>query len=210
RRPGVDGDRNDPNAYYKLGVKMLDHSPTEAADAFYWAMKLDPGWADACYGRWVALQLANGVQFLVQSREGEWAAMSMTLPDIDSLMTRATRLNPFLYMKFDDILEERAFERATGGMFVPAAFSTAYTAGNFPRALHELAVAIPGYKYKFPVYTMRGHIFYMLGSYDSASKQLTLAREELEHLNTGKLLPVYISKATYDRSLGMVAEKQGN
>ena len=212
RRPGVDGDRNDPKAYYKLGVKMLDHSPTEAADAFYWAMRLDPGWADAYYGRWAALHLVRGTKFLITGRTGEMASLTMSMGDIDSLMTRAVRLDPFLYRKFDQLILERALESMVGtqsAQFVGGVRSDPYTAGNFPKALHDLAVDLPGYKEKWPIYSERGRIFYMIGGYDSAGAQLALARDELEHLNTDKLLPVYLSKATYDRMLGMVAQKQG-
>jgi tetratricopeptide (TPR) repeat protein len=212
RRPGVDGDRNDPKAYYNLGVKMLDHSPTEAADAFYWAIKLDPGWADAYYGRWAALHLVRGTKFLVTSRTGAWVSMSLSMGDIDSLMMRATRLDPFLYRKFDQLILERAMEAAVGtqsAQFTGSVRGDPYTAGNFPKALHDLAIDLPGLQEKFPIYSMRGRLFYMIGAYDSAGAQLTLARDELERLNTEKLLPVYLSKATYDRMLGMVAQKQG-
>src|SRR5690348_18430900 len=52
-------DTNDAYAYYNLGLAKLDRDPDKAADAFYWAARLNPGWAEAYYARRVALLLKD-------------------------------------------------------------------------------------------------------------------------------------------------------
>ena len=48
RRPKftVVRDTNSAGAYYYHGLSVLDRDPQQAADAFYWASRLDPEWAD--------------------------------------------------------------------------------------------------------------------------------------------------------------------
>ena len=48
-------DSNSAAAYYYHGLQVLGKKPYEAADAFYWAARLDPQWADPIYARRVAL-----------------------------------------------------------------------------------------------------------------------------------------------------------
>jgi hypothetical protein len=52
RRPRLasSADTNDAGAYLALGHRTLDQSPSAAADAYYWAARIDPGSADALYG----------------------------------------------------------------------------------------------------------------------------------------------------------------
>ncbi|HZG43470.1 MAG TPA: hypothetical protein VEY93_10940, partial [Longimicrobium sp.] len=61
RRPALPAaaDTNDARAYYDLGVRSMERRPDLAADAFYWAIELRPGWADALYGRHTALLLRD-------------------------------------------------------------------------------------------------------------------------------------------------------
>ena len=230
RRPGVDGDRNDPKAYYALGVKMLDHSPTEAADAFYWAIRLDPGWADAYYGRWTAIQLTNPGRYMLYKYANRDTYRAPDVLAMDSLMARALWLNPFLYQKFQQLLIERGSERwakdqgaAIDEAGAASSFQTmfnhgshyvraigAYVSGDFPRALKEWTLLLPAVRFKMPVHAARGRLFFMLGSYDSAAVQLTLARDELEQFEKDSLLPFYISKAAFEQELGVVAVQKGD
>jgi len=229
RRPGVDGDRNDPKEYYKLGVKLIDHSPTEAADAFYWAMRLDPGWADAYYGRRTAIELSDPNRYLLYKYADRNTRREPDVLAMDSLMLRALWLNPFLYEKFEELRVERIIERyarnegvaideAGTASNIQARFNNgshyeraigAYVAGNFPLALKEWTLLLPAVKVKFAIHAERGQLFYMLGSNDSATAQLTLARDELEEIEKDSLLPVYLSKAGFERQLGLIAEQQG-
>src|SRR5688500_19144708 len=61
RRPtlAATADTNDWSAYYDAGSRWVEADPKKAADAFYWASKLDPTRPEPFYGRRVALLLQD-------------------------------------------------------------------------------------------------------------------------------------------------------
>ncbi|HYD51896.1 MAG TPA: hypothetical protein VEA99_04690, partial [Gemmatimonadaceae bacterium] len=42
-------DTNDAASYYAAGITLIERDPKTAADAFYWATRLEPTHADAFY-----------------------------------------------------------------------------------------------------------------------------------------------------------------
>src|SRR5438094_2753120 len=81
--------------------RKIERDPQKAADAFYWATRLDPAWAPPLYARRIALLMAdprllvgymNGIRRYVESKEAR---------SIDSLELRALMLNPFLARDLD-------------------------------------------------------------------------------------------------------------
>jgi hypothetical protein len=50
-RLAAGADTNDARAYYDHGLAKIERDPAEAADAFYWATRINPGVADAYYGQ---------------------------------------------------------------------------------------------------------------------------------------------------------------
>ena len=227
KRPGINGDKNDARAYYQWGVSQMETYPEDAADAFYWAMRLEPGWADAYYARWVALYLADP-DLLVLHWEGDSKTMkSAEVQRNDSLMLRALQLDPFLYEKFQrnmwrHVIEQRVKRRypnldqaeledavrdytSTGDAETKAV--VAYATGNLPYALQEWAADLPSEKDKSWVHVERGRIFYLLGAYDSAAAEYNTAMKDLRALDKKYLVAVYDSKALHEQSLGMIYEK---
>jgi hypothetical protein len=51
-------DTNDSRLYYKAGLYAHGINPSLASAAFYWASRLDPGWADPYFARWYTLRSA--------------------------------------------------------------------------------------------------------------------------------------------------------
>jgi hypothetical protein len=53
RRPKLPAgaDTNSARTYYDFALGQLRSSPDKAADALYWATRLEPMWADAFYAR---------------------------------------------------------------------------------------------------------------------------------------------------------------
>src|SRR6266566_1894764 len=49
KRPNLEAgaDTNFAPAYYEFGMREIERDPQKAADAFYWATRLDPAWAQA-------------------------------------------------------------------------------------------------------------------------------------------------------------------
>jgi Tfp pilus assembly protein PilF len=226
---GADADTNDAGAYYRFGVSQIDGSPQDAADAFYWAIRLDPTVAEGYYARWAALHLSDKYRLVAYYQRDKKTMRSVEVRQLDSLRLRAMSMNPYLYRKFEKIMfqhylesyiqqqypgvdqAELSFElRKMLGQGGPETKAiNAYTSGNFPYALEEYAAAMNGYRDQSYLHAERGRIFYMLGAYDSAATELTLAVKQMRAYDKDEVVFIYESKALYEESLGMIAEKQG-
>src|SRR5918997_1283353 len=97
-------DTNDYLAYYRLGEQMLDRDARLAADAFYWATRLNPNSAEAFYGLRSARHLADPWRFKRYMEDDRKTIESAEVRQIDSLLARAFMLNPFLFRKFDQVM----------------------------------------------------------------------------------------------------------
>ena len=141
-------DTNDAAAYWRYGASKLTDDPWEAGDAFYWAIQINPTWADGYYGRWVARYLEDPVKWdNLEDDAGE-------MMQVDSLMLRARTLNPFLFEKLRRVMIEQEIakyypagvDRGQVEIELASAWNSdpyhraisAYTRGNF-------AVALAGY-----------------------------------------------------------------
>jgi Tfp pilus assembly protein PilF len=230
-RPTVP-DPNDPNDYYALGVQQIEHAPGDAASAFYWAIRLSPGWADAHYGRWAALHMEDSVRLFLYYQGSRETITSNDVQHIDSLMLRAMELNPFLYRRFERLMRIAAFgaelstKRPTGPhqvqtertMEAENASHTyfagdlkaigAYSLQKFQLAIQEWAAVLPNSRIKSYPHAERGRVFYLLDTYDSASAEFVAALAAKETEGKKDLVPLYESKPIYEQSLGASAERQ--
>ena len=94
-------DTNSASVYYLWAMQHVGAEPVKAAAAFYWAERLKPGWADALYGRRMAL-LMSDPQRMVDYEDGK--AYVLRNPEtlaVDSLALRAAQRSPFLYTAFE-------------------------------------------------------------------------------------------------------------
>jgi len=95
-------DTNRAAEYYAYGESVIPTDPRKAADAFYWASRLDPTWAQPLYARRVALLMASDPAFLVGYMDGKRGyTRSKEARRIDSLELRALMLNPYLNRELD-------------------------------------------------------------------------------------------------------------
>lgn len=225
-------DTNDAYAYYNLGLAKLDRDPEKAADAFYWAARLNPGWAEAYYARRVALLLKDPRR-LVRYWDGDKGTVrSKQIRHIDSLEVQALALNPFLYHGLDQrlfrtIIHQIADEATRGsGMdsneleyemnrYIrsgPPSLRAwiAYGQGRFDDALDLYAKAIKQAKYKASLRTDRARIFFQLNRPDSALAELTQALDEMRKADKKDLVYVYESKALTEYSIAMVEQRLGD
>ncbi|HEV7588970.1 MAG TPA: tetratricopeptide repeat protein [Longimicrobium sp.] len=109
----ADADTNSAAAYYTLGAQHVGDDPQLAADAFYWASRLHPGWADPLYARRVALLLQLGEERFLRYVAGQRSVTrAADVQAIDSLYVRALTADPFLYRKFDLYLDRRYWHAA--------------------------------------------------------------------------------------------------
>src|SRR5438046_8186844 len=71
RRPRLPAgvDTNNARAYYDYGLAKLDRDPEDAADAFYWAIRINPTLADPYYARRSVLLLSDKIRFQKDTEE---------------------------------------------------------------------------------------------------------------------------------------------
>jgi tetratricopeptide (TPR) repeat protein len=234
KRPhlSADADTNNSRSYYDLGLEKLDRDPELAADAFYWAARLDPTSADAFYGRRCALLLADKWRFQKYIEEDRRTLRSSEVKRIDSLYLYSLTINPFLYRKLDVHLfgdyiqnwsEEYARRNNVSASEVRFAVEReiqqdasvsmrawrAYGDGRFPEALRLYAEAIKHARYKAGLRADRGRLFFQLGQADSALAELTLALDEMRKTDKKDLVYVYESKALLEHSIGLIHQRLG-
>jgi tetratricopeptide (TPR) repeat protein len=234
RRPALpaEADTNDAQVYYDYGIAKLQREPDKAADAFYWAMRLNPRWADAYYARRSALLLTDRYRFQKYYNDDRRTLESAEIRRIDSLYLHALTLNPFLYRKLDLVLSRAYWSNvadevarrndvsATEVQFyidrmmqsAPAWLRAwrAYGEGRFDDASKLYADAIKQAKYKAYLRTDRGRLFFQLDHADSALTELTQAIEEMRKSDRKDLIYVYESKALLEHSIGLVHQRLNN
>jgi tetratricopeptide (TPR) repeat protein len=240
RRPRLSGDvdTNSAAAYYYFGLERLRADRADvAANAFYWASRLAPDWADPLYARRVALLLSrperlvpfmDGAKSVVESPEGRY---------LDSLRLRALELDPFVYEDFEhQVVMRYVTELVTADLRLhnqtalrsdveyqvrlylktPQAAEwrawLAYAERRLDDAAKFYAEALKHARkdehiYRSRLHTQRGRAFYLSGRIDSARVELERAIEELRSRDERVTIRVYESKALLEHSLGVALEK---
>jgi tetratricopeptide (TPR) repeat protein len=222
-------DRNDPWAYFRLAQSSLRRDPGKAADAYFWAARLNPTWAEAYYGRRIALLLRDRPK-LVRYYEGDKGVIRETM-GIDSLYLYALTLNPFLapeldHLIFDALIQEysrqyanRSGESASGIAYEIESYLRqspqwrallAFRDGKTASALALYAQAIPRSKDKGGLIAERGRLFFQLGQYDSAYVNLNEALAQLRKADKNDLVFLYESKALMESRIGLIEAVKGN
>lgn len=218
KRPRLDAaaDTNDWRSYYFAGMSRLDRAPNEAADAFYWASRLNPDVAEPLYGRWAALwardlerfaKYLDGARYVVESRETERQ---------DSLLQRALLRNPFLQRSLELRLIEKLVQEATGQ--VPLWTSAdpeevgwlAYARGDMRKAIAQYGKAVERDSNNASARLYRARAFYFAGEFDSAATEMTRVVATLRRTEEKKVVYWYESKAQLLYGIGMLQAMRGN
>ncbi len=106
RRPrlAADVDTNDARAYFQLGTERVERNPGQAADAFYWASRLDPSSPQTLYALAIA-RLLRDPALLVRYRERDPRTLaSPAARALDSLRFRAEMQDPFFHRGMDQVM----------------------------------------------------------------------------------------------------------
>jgi tetratricopeptide (TPR) repeat protein len=233
RRPRLDAaaDTNSAAAYYSHGVRVMGTRPAEAADAFYWATRIEPGMADAWYARRIAFFMSRPERFGAYMERNRRTMESREIRMADSMHLRALTLNPFVRTKFDKDLFDYYMKWSirrdnprenidpaemkywldswlqAGGPATRAWM--AYAEGRFPDALESYAAALRSSRNKSGLHADRARIFLLVGRPDSALVQMGHAVERMRERDTRDLVYLYESKALFEHSTGLILEQQG-
>jgi tetratricopeptide (TPR) repeat protein len=232
---GAAADTNDAAVYFRHGLGKLSTHPREAADAFYWASRLEPELAEPLYARRVALLISNPKK-LTEYLEGNRKVIeSAEMRGIDSLYLRALTRNPFLYRQLDRHLLEsyisewaKSIERRAGvGRVDRKALEfdiqtylqtasldmqawVAYIEGRFPASLELYGRALRRAKDKADVHAEMARVHALLNNHAAAIDEMTLALNESRRKDDKRLVRLYHAKTIYEHSIGVLNEMQGN
>jgi tetratricopeptide (TPR) repeat protein len=232
KRPGLpDGvDRNDPWAYYRMGLASVQKDPDKAADAFYWAARLNPVWAEPFYGRRVALLLSDPRRLMRYFSGDKGEIRSKESLAIDSLYRHALTLNPFLgpqmdHMFIESMIQEISSRASGSGRSSELAWemekavsngppewraSVAYGQGRYFEALTLYGEALQHARMKAGILAERGRLFYQVGLHDSSLVSLTQALAEMRKADKNDLVFLYQSKALMEERIGMIEHVKGD
>ncbi|HEX2201809.1 MAG TPA: hypothetical protein VHG91_00855 [Longimicrobium sp.] len=228
-------DTLDADVYYMHGVSRLDPEPAEAAAAFYWAARLRPGWADALYGRRVALLMAQRDSRFIDYMTGQRnVARAADIQAIDSLYLRALELDPFLFRKLDRVLLNNFWRRnaaeffhgrglapntAEIGAWIREAMNDpendmrgwmAYSEGRFPDAIDWYQRRVQrGGRYRAQARTDFARVLFMAGDHRRAAEEMARAVAEMRRQDEKDLIFVYDSKALVEHSLALIHDQLG-
>lgn len=201
----TNADPNDALSYYRLGDSVRRVLPGLADQAFYWALRLDPTFADAYFARWTLLR-----------REFPWREM----PDgsirrifavhagaalaTDSLLNLAIAYSPFLEGSLDFprwiiSVDERRAERdpVMAGM-------RAYGLRDYHKAVSEWATALRKEPKAVLLHVPRAYAWVRLNEPDSAINDLTLLVKHLELVQRDSSVATYYSKEYLYYAIGML------
>ena len=218
KRPKLDAavDTNDWQAYYQYGMAAINLHPDRAANAFYWASRLNPARAEPYYGQWVATWMTkpetlreywSGTDFVVNSGEAQ---------KIDTLVYEATIRNPLLHRGMRRLLIAAVYDAQVGrGNWnwsddpEDAAWLD-YTEGRFEKAAAGWGAVLAKNPKRYALHEQRAYAFASMQQLDSAIVSMTHLIEELDKRDRKKLNRFYESKAIYLYGIGIMNARAGN
>ncbi|HEX6746647.1 MAG TPA: tetratricopeptide repeat protein [Longimicrobium sp.] len=238
RRPQLpaQADTNDASAYYRFGLDRLSAEPRQAADAFWWASRLDPHWADPLYARRAALLMADRRLLL-----GYYAGVESVWRDpgvqrADSLAAHALEMDPFLSRNLEDELARAylaaAIDRDTRGGSTSDRLTDvelrvvtdeilshqtpgtrawlAAADGQLETALQFYETAIRQARYKSDLYADKARVLVQLGRFPEALAALSSAVAERTREDNRRLVVLYNSKAHFQQTAGAIHARIGH
>ena len=239
KRPPLNGaDTNQAAAYYQYGLSMLQQDPQKASDAFYWAARLDPTWAQPLYAGRIAYLMGADDQFVIGYMDGKRSfTRSKDARRIDSLELRARMLDPFMERDLDKELQLRWLralydeaQKSYGGSddraetlrfqyFVERYWRTdappqqkamlAVSEHRFPDALDAYRDALRSdHDHQAEIHEARARIFYLMGNGDSARAEMAQAIAKLREKDAKDFVWLYESKAVLEHFIGLTYERQ--
>lgn len=233
RRPALaSADTNDARAYLQFATQNINSRPAEAANAFYWAYQLDPGSAEALYGRYVAVLISNPRRLVNYWNADRRTVRSPEVLAVDSLYFRALTMDPFLYRRFEapmlrTYLRQLIREDGDGAMLPEALIERevnaymfdagpwwkaveAYGAGRYQEALTYYDEALARARPRSRVRAERGRLFAHVGNNESAMEEFGHALTEMRREDERDLVFLYESKALMEHGIALLHERMGN
>jgi tetratricopeptide (TPR) repeat protein len=209
KRPKMEAhrDTNAAAAYYYWGLGQMRGNPRGAQDAFYWASRLDPAWADPLYAQRIAYHLSDLERFWKYLIGTKYVLRAAETKRVDSLLFRAMLRDPFLFRRHDKMLIDRLINELTegyGGLMgsSPSFLAwVAYSDTRFPEAVELYAKAIAKKPKDYDLHAERARAFFHMGRFDSTVAEMNRALEGYRKEDDKDLVVLYESKAMYEYSI---------
>jgi tetratricopeptide (TPR) repeat protein len=220
KRPHLDPgrDSNSAAAYYFQGVSLLPKRPQDAAAAFYWAIRLEPGWAEPRYGRSIALLLTLNSRNLGDFFEGrDYTRKIPEVAEADSLGFQALLRNPLLDRRFDYMLVDewvRGFSDNQVSLMDLGQGSRRFSGwrarseGRFQDAVNYYSGALRDDPKAIDIHLDRALAYIPLLRYDSARADVSTLLGRVKELEE-TYLHVFASRPLLEFSIGKLFEIQG-
>ena len=222
--------------YYGYGESMLEMNPGTAAEAFYWASRVDPTWAAPLVGWRLALFLSDPALFRRYLSSSRSALSRADVRQLDSLYLRALTLNPFLERGLearalriqwkDDIqrsirrrnptafVDENAIVSAIEDILRDADDGTrawvAHSEGRYFDAARYYERALEGTHRSAELHANLARVLFMLGRHPDAVEHMEAGLANLRAREDDELVRIYSSKALYLHSIGLIEETRGD
>ena len=209
KRPKMEAERdtNAAAAYYYWGLGQMYSSPRNAQDAFYWASRLDPAWADPLYAQRIAYHLSDLERFWKYLTGTKYVLRAAETRRVDSLLYRAMLRDPFLFRRHDKMLIDRLIQEMTDGYGGLMGSSpdflawVAYSNTKFAEAVELYAKAIAKKPKDYDLHAERARAFFHMGRFDSTVAEMNRALEGYRKEDDKDLVVLYESKAMYEYSI---------
>lgn len=209
KRPEMEGERdtNAAAAYYYWGLGQLRRNPRSAQEAFYWASRLDPAWADPLYAQRIAYHLSDLERFWKYLTRTKYVLKAPETKRVDSLLYRAMLRDPFLFRRHDKMLIEQLIAEMTDGYSGLMGGSpeflawVAYSETKFPQAVELYGRAIAKKPKDYDLHAERARAFFHMGRFDSTVAEMNKALEGYRKEDDKDLVVLYESKAMYEYSI---------
>jgi tetratricopeptide (TPR) repeat protein len=222
RRPQLEpgADTNSANAYFMYGRKHLQSEPRDAADAYYWAIRLAPMWPLPYYGRAAALIIQNPNETLRRLRNGN-ESDDIGLATADTLRNAASLLDPFtLSSTFDwQVLDALLSQASHGEMWLTQGRRTGdpvwdawmyESLGQVGNASKQYATAIRQLPKNYWLHAARGAVLVQAGELDSAVTEYRAYLEAARKRDTTKLVRFFRPQAYAEYALGELQLRRGD
>lgn len=232
--PGAD--ENSAQAYFAYGERMMRDSPRRAADAFYWAARLDPGWADPLYARRMAVFMANPQVFSAYVSGDGRVRQSPGVQHADSLYRHALTMNPFLRNRFDSPAlrqmlvwnAERQIRRENPAALVdqsmldswvdmslrtasPALLAwVAHSEGRYREAVTQYTRALARTPDNPALTADLARVLFLSGQYDESRSAFARTVQLRSEAEEERLVRLYESRALFEHAIGLIHEQLGD
>lgn len=214
-------DSNSAATYHQFGLASMHNRPGLAADAFYWAGRLEPTAASALYARYIAMLIQDRRTAARYYFGDESLTRSKEIKRIDSLAYRAFLLDPFLPRQLYAHLTAEAIYYVTDGeaSVIPPSVAReypqimarqAYERGAYADAAAAFARAIKRYPKWYWLHDERADALFLDHQYDSAVSELQVVLAEQRKRDAKKLVYAYESKAFTEFKIGWALAHKGD